>query len=416
MAIQALRGFRDFYPEDQAIITYLKSKIAASCAKFGYEEFEGPMLEAFDLYVAKSSEEIVNEQAFNLEDRGGDRITLRPELTPTLARMVAAKQQQLTFPLRWWSFGRFWRYERPQKGRAREFYQWNLDLLGPNTADSDAEIIEVLIDFLQSVGLTSQDVVFELSDRSFAEQLLVQNSMSAEKTAAIFQLVDRLGKLNDEEKLTFGQARGLSEADVVKITELFSATSTAWEGSERIQALLTLFKSKGLESWVRPNLSIVRGFTYYTGLVFEVTVKTGQSRALLGGGRYSNLVADMGGQPVDGVGMGMGDMSVALFLAEKGLLPEYTTATKACVIGLGQDTAAFCQEIASTLRAVDIPTILYGTPENFGKGLKFAGNKKIPYAVLIGPDELLNKTVTLKNLETGEQEATSIDKLLEQLA
>ncbi|HEY1074552.1 MAG TPA: histidine--tRNA ligase [Patescibacteria group bacterium] len=415
MPIQALRGFRDFYPEDQATITYLREKIAASCAKFGYEEFEGPMLESIDLYAAKSSEEIVNEQAFTLEDRGGDRITLRPELTPTLARMVAAKQQQLTFPLRWWCFGRFWRYERPQKGRGREFYQWNLDLLGQNTADADAEIIEISIDFLQSVGVTSDDVVFEINDRSFAEQLLRENNIDTEKTSAVFQLVDRLAKLNSEEKLAFGLARGLSESDVTKITELFSAESTAWEQSERIQALLTLFENKGLSSWVRPNLSIVRGFTYYTGLVFEVTVKTGQSRALLGGGRYSNLVSDMGGQPVEGVGMGMGDMSIAIFLEEKGLLPEYTTSTKACVIGLGPDTAAFCQEVATTLRNATIPTILYGTPENFGKGLKFAGNKKIPYALLIGPDELLNKTVTLKNLETGEQETSSLETILEKL-
>src|SRR3989344_3766451 len=150
MAVQALRGFRDYYPEDQAKIVYLRDKIAQICRSFGYEEFEGPAVEPLELYAAKSSDEIVREQAFTFKDRGDEDVTLRPELTPTLARMIAVKQNVLVFPVRWWSWGRFWRYERPQKGRSREFYQWNLDLLGPDSPEADAEILEIVIRFMMS--------------------------------------------------------------------------------------------------------------------------------------------------------------------------------------------------------------------------------------------------------------------------
>ncbi len=262
MAIQNLRGFRDFYPEDQAKITYLRTKIAQTCALFGYEEFEGPALEPFELYSAKSSDEIVNEQAFAFEDRGGERVVLRPELTPTLARMVATKQNELPLPIRWWSFGRFWRYERPQKGRGREFYQWNLDLLGDNTAQADAEILEILIKFLQSLGLTSQDVIFEINDRSFANELIEKNGIAASKSSAIFKFIDRLAKLDTEKQRAYAEELGITADEATLVIELFGPESTAWQDSPRITEVLALLKAKNLDGWVSPNLSIVRGFNY----------------------------------------------------------------------------------------------------------------------------------------------------------
>lgn len=403
MKVQSLRGFRDFYPEDQARINYLRDKIKAASEVFGYEEFEGPVLESIDLYAAKSSEEIVSEQAFTLEDRGGDKITLRPELTPTLARMVAAKQNELVFPLRWWSFGRFWRYERPQKGRGREFYQWNLDLLGLDSADADVEILEVLIRFLSSLGLTDNDVVFEISDRAFMTDLLAKNSISAELIPVVFKLLDKLPKLNPDEQKQYATTLGLSESQTETILRLVQDTET-WQQSDRLVEVMNQLRAKGLEAWIEPNLSIVRGFMYYTGIVFEVSDRERNYRALLGGGRYSNLVENVGGQPVEGIGMGMGDMSISLYLEEKGLLPAYEPSAFICVVGLGTETRAYCDEIMNTLRDNGVRSIFYGTTDNLGKGIKFADRKRIPHAIIIGPDELRDRTITIKDMRgSGSQ-------------
>ncbi len=413
MVIQSLRGFRDFYPEEQAKISYLRAKIAETCGLFGFEEFEGPALEAIDLYAAKSSEEIVNEQAFVFEDRGGDKITLRPELTPTLARMIAAKQNQLTFPVRWWSFGRFWRYERPQKGRGREFYQWNLDILGDNTVQSDVEILEVIITFLKSLGVTAQDVVFEISDRAFVTQQLSEKGIAADKTGAAFRFLDRMDKLTLEEQAEYGQKVGLTDADLQVIRELCAPESNAWQQCDRLVQIMDLLKAKGLDGWAKPELAIVRGFAYYTGMVFEVRDRVKEFRALFGGGRYSNLVGDVGGSPLDGIGMGMGDMTMTDFLTSKNLLPDYAPAVQVCLVSL-KEPDAYVSGILSDLRDNAFPSLLIAT-EQIGKGLKFASNKGAQFAAIIGPNETNTSTVTLKNLLTGEQETMPSGELINYL-
>lgn len=413
MAIQTLRGFRDFYPEDQAKITYLRTKIADVCARFGYEEFEGPALESFELYAAKSSDEIVNEQAFVFEDRGGDRITLRPELTPTLARMVAARQNQLTFPIRWWSFGRFWRYERPQKGRAREFYQWNLDLLGDDSIAADVEILEILIRFLQSLGLTAQDAVFELSDRGFASQLLAKNGIAQEKVAAVFRLVDRLAKLDADTQRSYARDLGLSDTEIDTVLALFAADSTVWQQSERLTGIMRELEAKGLGEWAKPNLTIVRGFNYYTGVVFEVSDRAKEYRAMLGGGRYANLVSDVGGQPLGGIGMGMGDMVILSFLESKGLLPAFQSPTQICVVA-PTEAATYARTTTDSLRNAGFNVISI-TTDAFGKGLKFASQKGARFAILLGPNEAQNETITVKNLETGEQQTLDFSAAVTEL-
>lgn len=415
MAIQVLRGFRDFYPENQAKINFLRSKIAATCALFGYEEFEAPVVESFELYAAKSSDEIVNEQAFTFEDKGGEKIALRPELTPSLARMVAAKQNELAFPLRWWSWGRFWRYERPQKGRGREFYQWNCDLLGDDSINAEIEILEIAITFLQSLGLTAKDVVIEINDRAFVTELLVKNSIDAAKSGDVFKFLDKLPKLQSEKQREYGKELGFTDTEIETILTTFTK-SDAWKESATLTTIMETVTAKGLEDWVMPNLTIVRGLLYYTGLVFEVSDRAKEFRAMLGGGRYGNLVETVGGKPVSGIGFGAGDMVLQLYLDSKGLLPDYKTTAQICVIGLGQETTVYCQEVCSQLRANNIATLFYGTPDSFGKGLKFVSTKKIPFALLIGTDEVANRSVTLKNLQTGEQQSILITQVAHTIA
>lgn len=404
MAIQPLRGFRDFYPEDQARINYLRSKIAAVCDLFGYEEFEGPAIESFDLYAAKSSDEIVNEQAFTFEDRGGEKIALRPELTPTLARMVANKQQELVFPLRWWSFGRFWRYERPQKGRGREFYQWNCDLLGDDSINAEIEILSITVAFLQSLGLTKDDVVIEVSDRAFISEQLALVGIPGAQWGNVFKYLDRMAKLNSEEQAAFANELGI---DREKVSDLFSSADL-WQQSPRLSEIVN---APQLTGWVEPNLSIVRGFNYYTGVVFEVSDRAKQYRAMIGGGRYDNLVATVGGQPVSGIGFGMGDMVLALFLKENGKLPGYAPVARACVIPIDSSVSAYAQEVAATLRENGINTVTAPDSLGFSKGMKLATRKQIPYALLIGNDEATNQTVTVKNLTTGDQQTVGIKEV-----
>lgn len=408
MNTQPLRGFRDYYPADQANINYLRATVSKTCRLYGYEEFEGPALESFNLYAAKSSDEIVAEQAFVFDDRGGEQITLRPELTPTLARMIANRQGELVLPIRWWSFGRFWRYERPQKGRLREFYQWNCDTIGDDTTSSEIGSLEVVIATLQTLGLTPADVVIDISDRALINQTLADNNITGDKLTAAFKLLDRLDKLSPDARDTYGRELGLSTKEIETILHLADPEADAWRQSSRLTEIFDVMAAKGLSDWVRPNLGLVRGFTYYTGFVFEVWDRDRQYRALMGGGRYANLVAAVGGQSLSAVGFAMGITPMLLFLESKGLLPAYESPTRACVICLDASALDYTRQIVRDLRTNDIGTIFYGVTTSPGNGIKFASRKTIPYAIVIGSNELREQQVTVKKLTTGEQ--LTIDK------
>lgn len=408
MAVRQLRGFRDYYPENQAKIVYLRDKILKICRLFGYEEFEGPAVESYELYAAKSSDEIVANQAFTFKDRGDQDVALRPELTPTLARMIALKQNELVFPLRWWSWGPFWRYERPQQGRSREFYQWNLDLLGDDSPQADAEILTIAIQFMESLGLTSKDIVFELSDRGFVTEFLAQNGVDSTEIETIFKYLDRRPKLSDEEAIAFAVKLKLADSSVLLAQKLMSQNELA-SRSNRLTQVMAILEADGLGDWVQTNLAIVRGFTYYTGIVFECSDRAKRLRTILGGGRYANLVASVGGRQISGIGMAMGDAVLTELLESKNLFPAYKNAPLSAVIVTLEPTPLVTQT-AKILRGANIATIIY-TGE-FSKGLKFASRKDADFAVLIGPDEIAKRFVSVKRLATGEQQAVSPSELV----
>ncbi len=407
MNIQSLRGFRDFYPEDQFKINYLRNKIAEVCNLFGYEEFEGPALEPFELYAAKSSDEIVTEQAFVFEDRGGEKIALRPELTPTLARMIAAKQGSMVFPARLWSFGRFWRYERPQKGRGREFYQWNCDILGNDSVQAEVEILEIIIRFLSNLGLTRDDIVIELNDRQFINDQLAALGLSENTFSKVFKYLDKRDKLDPNERAEYAKSLEIDHQTIE--TMITQSTNTM---SDRMKEIISRLKAQELDSWIQPNVAIVRGFTYYTGIVFEVSDREKKYRALLGGGRYGNLVEQLGGKPLSGIGFGMGDMVLLNYLQEKGLLPAYAPPANICIIAINDEALAFTQTIAETFRQTGLAVLTYEAKGNVGKGLKFADTKQCRFAVVIGQNEVTEQKLTVKNLETGKQDLVSPEQAL----
>ncbi len=412
--VKSVKGTRDFYPDEMAKRQWLIRKLKEASEAFGYQMYEGPCLETIDLYAAKSGEELVKEQAFVFNDRGGDPITLRPELTPTLARMVASKQNLLTFPLRWWSFGPFWRYERPQKGRTREFFQWNIDQIGSDSIQADAELLAVAATFLKNVGLTPEQVKLFVNDRQLMDGQLSKIGINAEQKPAMLHLIDRIDKLPadvwDEKVL----AEGL-DTEQLKATRELLENRELWRDSERLRTLFTLLGDLGVEDNVTYDPKIIRGLDYYTGTVFEAHAVNGEFRAILGGGHYANLVGDVGGNSLPGVGFAMGDVVIMLVLEAYGLIPaDLVDPETLFVTVFSEDTLAESVRLSSQLRAAGFK-VIQAEPEKLAKQFKYADRLGLSRALVLGPEEIEGNMVVVKDLQTYEQVSIGRDKLIDHL-
>ena len=404
--IQPVKGTRDFYPEQMTIRTWLYDLLRQVSESFGYQEWEAPFLESLELYAAKSSEEIVREQSYVFEDRGGKMITLRPELTPSLARMVAQKQNELVFPLRWWSFGPFWRYERPQKGRTREFFQWNVDLLGPNSPESDAENVAVLATLFKTVGLTPKEVCIMVSDRRLLDAQLNAFEVPQESRAAVSAWIDRRDKLSAEAWRANARELGLSDQQLSKV-EAMLADKDLWKTSAELPRFFEAIGSLGLSDYVRFDAGVVRGFTYYTGTVFEAWEVGGDiKRAILGGGRYDKLLADVGGDRLPAVGYAMGDVVFTLMLEKYGLLPKELKVNpdEVLVTVFSQELFSESLRLASELRAGGLNVVCYPEPAKLPKQFKYADRMGMRLVTVLGPDEAAAGKVTLKDLKSSAQQ------------
>jgi len=413
--ISPVKGTRDFYPEAMALRNWLYGELARVSRAFGYQEYDGPFLEPMALYAAKSGEELVKEQAFCFADRGGDQITLRPELTPSLARMVAARQRQLALPIRWWSFGPFWRYERPQKGRTREFFQWNIDLLGVESPEADAELAAVAATFLRNVGLKSSQVYLQVNNRRLLEAELTRLGIAPELRGMVFRLIDRRDKMRASEWEAYAADQGLSTDSIRGISQLLE-NKDLWTKSEELQAFFQAVKALGLEEYVEYDPTIVRGLDYYTGTVFEARDRDGEFRAVLGGGRYDNLVGDVGGDRLPGVGFAMGDVVIQLVLEKFGCLPSLRAApAQVLVTTFGQGEVGASLDLGRRLREVGLLVEWYPTPDRLPKQLKYADQAGIRFAVICGPDESARGSVSLKDLAKREQIEVKIEVLAEEV-
>lgn len=411
-AQQPVKGFRDFYPEEMASRRFLFEKMREVSRLFGYQEYEGPSLEALSLYAAKSGEELVSEQTFILKDRGGRELALRPEMTPTLARMVAQKQNELPLPIRWFSLGPRWRYEKPQKGRTREFYQWDVDLIGVASPEADAEVIALACKFLETMRLTPQEVVIKINNRRFLEQKLNLISIPENKIKMVFRAIDKKEKMEEQEWKEYLKETGLTNLQIKDLQGILADRDFAGE-SEELTALFSTLEDLGMKDWVEFDPTIVRGLDYYTGTVFEVRAKKGGLRSILGGGRYDNLVEVVGGKPLSGVGFAAGDVVLEEVLRQFDKWPKVSaTPTKVLVTVFDESLYRDSLTLTTKLRVKGIPTELYLEPEKLDRQLKYADQKGIPYVAILGPDEVKNKTVTIKNMQTGEQKAINESELL----
>jgi histidyl-tRNA synthetase len=413
--IQAARGTRDFYPEAMAFRNWLYGKVRAISQRFGYQEYEAPILERLELYAAKSGEELVKEQSFILTDRGGDELALRPELTPSLARMVAQRQAQLIRPVRWFSFGPFWRYERPQRGRTREFFQWNIDLLGAETPAADGEIVAIGAEFLRSLGLSPDEVAIHLNSRRLMERKLAEMGIGDDLRMDVFRLIDRRDRLSPDKWQAWASDLGLSDAQIEALQALL-VNADLWQESEELRTVFATAEASGVAGYLVYDASIVRGLDYYTGPVFEAYDRAKKFRAIFGGGRYDNLVADVGGDPITGVGFAMGDVIIELLLDRAGKRPGLPASPSKVLMTLfDADLYAQTMALAARLRQAGINVEQSLDPVRLGKQIRYADRSGIPYVAILGPDELEAGKVVLKELSTGEQQAYSEAEAIELL-
>ena len=403
--IYPVKGTRDFYPERMAVRTWLYNTMRAVAESFGYQEYEAPILESLELYAAKSGEELVKEQSYVFTDRGGSEITLRPELTPSLARMIAQKQGELTFPVRWWSFGPFWRYESPQKGRTREFFQWNVDMIGVASPQADAENAAVLATFFKRVGLSPDLVLIKVNNRRLIDSRFDAFEIEKSLRPKVSNWIDRRAKMTPDAWAAFGKEIGLSDAQLNNLKAMLD-DKDLWKQSDELTRLFAAIDALGLSDYFVFDASIMRGLLYYTGTVFEAWEVAGDiRRSILGGGRYDNLLADVGGQPLSGVGFAMGDVVITLLLEKYGLLPKNLKVNPAPVLVTVFDEerllASF--KFASELRRAGLNVVLYPEAVKIQKQFKYADKFGMKVAVVIGPDEAANGQVAVKNLSSGEQ-------------
>ena len=413
--IRSLKGTRDFYPEEMAIHQWLKDVLVEISESFGYQAYEGPYLEKLELYAAKSGEELVKEQAFCFEDRGGDFITLRPELTPTLARMVAQKQRQLNQPLRWYSFGPFWRYERPQRGRTREFFPWNIDQLGVDSPDADAEMISICAAFFKRIGLKTDTVKIKINHRGLMEKQFEKIGIQGDQKKGVLRLIDRKDKMKADAWEKYAKDLGLSKDQVSELSKIL-INNDLWKESSELKRVFDVLEVTGWSDYVEYDPGIIRGLDYYTGTVFEAIDIKGGGRAILGGGHYDNLVGDVGGDPMPGVGFAMGDVMISIVLDDYGLMPALSPmANTVMVTVFDEDHALDSYRFAQELRDAGIRTSVYPEAVKLVKQFKYADRMGIGFALVIGPDELTAKQVSIKNLKTREQFSVPSEKLIEEL-
>lgn len=413
--LQSVKGTRDFYPEQMGFRQWLFGKMRQVSERFGFEEYDGPILEPIKLYLGKTSEEIVKKQTFLLKDRGGETLALRPELTPTLARMVAQKQKQLNFPLRWYSIGPRFRYEQPQKGRTREFYQWDVDLLGVNSPEADAEIIALAVTFFKELGFTPKEIVVKVNSRRLMDFKLSLMDVAPNRKKEIFKAIDRKDKMSQDSWVKYLKNIELSPLQIKDLEKILQDTDYKIESEELTEVFATL-SDLGVSQYVEYDPKIVRGLDYYTGVVFEVRDRKGEFRAVLGGGRYDNLVENIGGDKICGIGFAAGDVVLELLMKKYNKMPESPKGkTQVLVTVFDESLYRNSLKTANTLRQGGFNIEFYLKVDKLDKQLKYADRKAIPYVVIIGPEEEKEGKITVKDLIKRSQVKVTLEEFINSL-
>jgi histidyl-tRNA synthetase len=429
MKIPPVKGTRDFYPPQMARRNWIIDGWKQVSLRNGFEEYDGPIFEYLQMYQIKSGQEIV-EQLFSLQDRGGRELAIRPEITPTLARMVNQQINALPRPIKWFSVPRLCRAERPQKGRLREFFQWNIDIIGEDKPTADAEIIFTTLDYLRMVGLTSTDVKAKISSRKLLAAVLLGIGIPTERLDPLYAVLDKKPKLPAEafEAMLAGQVPDTYQAgkildfmaadSVERVEEIAGTSEPVLAAVEELKQVFAMLDAMGVSDYCRFDPSIVRGLAYYTGVVFEVHDVAGELRAICGGGRYDNLLRDFGGPTISATGMGMGDAVLEILLQERGLLEsqvpkrqlEYFVAVADPLFG--SDMYRITAEIRSRGHSANFSY----KPGGLSKQLKEAAGQNAGQCVILGQEYGDNRQVVVKDMAGGEQKVVHVDEFLAKLS
>lgn len=383
--------------------------------RYGFLEYEGPPLEPLALYVEKSGEEIAG-QLYNFVDKGDRPVAMRPEMTPSLARILGERSRGMSKPIRWFSMPQLYRYERMQRGRLREHFQWNVDIVGEAGVSADAEVLAVAIDGLRELGLTADDFVARVSDRRLLTALLAEIGVVEERQAAAFALVDKIERMPAEKaRAVLEEQVGLASGQIDTLLGLMDVTSIealreAFGGCPgvatelaRLEEYRSMLQAMGLGDFVQIDLRIVRGLAYYTGIVFELFDRKGELRAICGGGRYDRLLELVGGEPLPAVGFGMGDVVLGELLAERGLIPEYARALDYFVVSVTPEQRAEGLRIAHVLRDRGHGVAYALREQSVAKQMKAASREGARTVLVVGPAELERGHVVARDMSTGEE-------------
>lgn len=418
-----LPGFRDFPPEDLALRSHILEAWRRVSRRYGFLEYDGPPLEPLELYVEKSGSEIVG-QLYSFTDKGDREVALRPEMTPSLARILGERSRAMSKPIRWFSVPQLFRYERQQRGRLREHFQWNVDILGEAGVAADVEVLAVGIDGLRELGLTASDFRARVSDRRLLSACLTALGVPEERLPEAFAVVDKAERLTDDETARGLRERaGLGAERVGAVFELLAASGTEYVESrlgdrddvgaelERLDAHAAALGAMGLADFVEVDLRIVRGLAYYTGIVFELFDRRGELRAICGGGRYDRLLELVGGEPLPAVGFGMGDVVLGEFLAERGLRPPFERSVDYFLVPVTAEQHHAVLRIAHALRDRG-RSVAYALREQaVGKQLKAAGREGAREVLIVGPEELERGCVLARNMSSGSEREVAIGEL-----
>ena len=427
MSQGALPGFRDFYPEQLAVRNYLVSVWRDVARRYGFVEYDGPPLEPLELYTKKSGDEIVG-QLYSFTDKGGREVARRPEMTPTLARMVAAKANAMRKPIRWFSVPQLFRYERQQKGRLREHFQLNVDIIGEASVAADAELLAVAIDVMRAVGLSSQNVRARVSDRRLLTAVLTSAGVKKNELPAVFAAIDKTGR--EPRDVTLGKVeKAVSSArarqgverllesskDLDAIERSFADSPDVVEEVARMREYMVFLDALGVGDWIDFDLSIVRGLAYYTGKVFELFDAKGEFRAICGGGRYDDLLSTIGGVDLPALGFGMGDVVLTEILRAHNLLPAPDLATEYWVASDDESMLPDVMTVAGRLRAKARSVEYALKSQTLARQLKTASSAGVRNVVLLRRPDYDNGKVTVKTLADGSERNVALDAFLDSL-
>ena len=418
-----LPGFRDFPPEEAALRSHIFDAWRRVSQRYGFSEYDGPPLEPLELYLEKSGEEIVG-QLYAFTDKGERQVALRPEMTPSLARILAERSRALAKPIRWFSIPQLFRYERQQRGRLREHFQWNVDIVGEEGVAADSEILAVAIDALRLLGLGSEHFGARVSDRRLLTSLLVAAGVGPERVPAAFAIIDKLGREPRERSVArLTEEAGLSTAGAAEVLEVVESSTTRTLADrygdrdevgphlERLDDYLARLAAMGLGDFVRLDLAIVRGLAYYTGIVFELFDIRGDLRAICGGGRYDDLLERVGGESLPAVGFGMGDVVLGELLGDHGMLPDLARSVDYFVVVVSEAERAAALGIAHALREKGHSVAYALREQSVGKQMKTATREGARRVIVVGPEELRRESAVVRDLASGEEREVRVNEL-----